>query len=154
MKQLFITSILLFGSMTVFATEPTTPTKTKAVKADNSISIVQRPVISGLWVMAIPNSQCAEYYNFKENNKVVVNSNQEWSTGLYEYQPPADNGPVAGLALQMTSNNAQPDCSGKVSAVSNDVMQYYVRWQDTNNIQFCSSNESRSCVVGLRRVLP
>ncbi|WP_228285043.1 hypothetical protein [Acinetobacter rathckeae] len=153
MKQLFMATVLLLGSMSVLAAEPSAVTKSK-VKADGEITIVQRPVISGLWGMTIPNTQCVEYYNFKENNKVVVNSDQEWSTGLYEYQPSADNGPVAGLALQITSNNSQPDCSGKTMPASNEVLQYYVRWQDANNIQFCGSNESRSCVVGLRRILP
>ncbi|SDB87609.1 hypothetical protein [Acinetobacter boissieri] len=154
MKQLLILSVLLLGSMSVLADEPSATTKSKVTQPDGDITIVQRPVISGLWGMAMPNSQCVEYYNFKDNNKVVVNSNQEWSTGLYEYQPSVDNGPVSGLALQITSNNSQPDCSGKTTPVNNEVLQYYVHWQDANNIQFCGSADSRSCVVGLRRILP
>lgn len=154
MKQWFIASVLLLGSTVAFATNPTSTPKAKVVPVDNSINIIQRPLISGLWGMSTPDSQCVEYYNFKENNKVVVNSNQEWATGLYEYQTSVDDNKVAGLALQIQATNNEPDCSNKRSTAQNEVLQYYVHWQDANNIQFCGSTDSRSCVVGLRRILP
>ena len=60
-------------SKSVVATEKVKPTENS-----NSIRIVTRPEIVGLWGMQIPNNKkCIEYYNFKSNNDVMIKSGQE-----------------------------------------------------------------------------
>lgn len=155
MKRLF-SAVLFFMSAASFAASPaTTQQKAKLPPAPaNDIVIVTRPAIYGLWAMALPNTTCKEFYNFKENNAVVVNSAAEWSTGMYEYQPSVEDNKIGALAIQMKFDNNQKDCSGEAIQQSGELSQYYVRWQDPNNIQFCSSADPKQCPVALKRLLP
>ena len=80
----------------------------------NKFRVVTRPEIVGLWGMQIPNNRkCIEYYNFKSNNDVVIKSGQEWSAGIYDYQPSQDASNVLpALILQIKYDNNEVDCSG------------------------------------------
>lgn len=153
MKRLFSAVLLLMNAAPLFAASPQSQEKAQSSQA-NDIVIVSRPAIYGLWAMSLPNTTCTEYYNFKENNAVVVNSASEWSTGVYEYQPSPEDSQIGALALQMKFDNNQKDCSGQMIQQSGDLSQYYVRWKDLNHIQFCASTDPKQCPVSLKRLLP
>lgn len=121
----------------------------------SQISMVPRPLIAGLWGMAIPGSQCVEYYNFMENGEVVIKSAGEWTYGDYEYSLPetADSGlPI--LRMQIRYDNLQSDCSGNAVDQIGEIQQNYVKWTDKANIQFCGSADGAQCAVTLKKVLP
>ncbi|MEB3766562.1 hypothetical protein FXN70_02200 [Acinetobacter sp. MD2] len=126
----------------------------RATKDTDSINIVVRPAIAGLWGMQIPNKSCVEYYNFKSGNQVIVKSAGEWSTGVYDYQPSNENKNLGALAMQIKYDNNQTDCSGNKEDQSGEATQYFVKWQNTDTIQFCTADKVSQCFVTLRRVLP
>lgn len=144
MNKISLTGMMFAFSSVVFAAP--------APKED--INILVRPAIYGLWGMQLPKNKCIEYYNFKTNGKVVVNSASEWSTGIYQYQPSDDNKNIGALALQIKYDNNQKDCSGQQINQAGEVSQYFVHWQDPNTIQFCDSPEANNCFIGLKRILP
>lgn len=121
-----------------------------------SIEIVTRPEIVGLWGMEIPNNKsCVEFYNFRNANEVLINSGKEWSFAQYEYQPSL-NAPekLAALAMQIRFDNNQLDCSGHQQDQTGEVAQYFVHWKNPNHIQFCGSEKADKCVANLHRILP
>lgn len=127
------------------------------VQNKSEIRIITRPEIMGLWGMKLPNNNtCVEYYNFKGSNELVVNSGEEWSTGIYEYQPAPDNSmsklPI--MAMQIQYENNAVDCSGVQENQAGELSQFYIKWDDANTIQFCGTEKGGQCVVTLRRVLP
>ena len=123
----------------------------------SNVQIKTRPEILGLWGIEIPgNKSCVEFYNFRGNNEVVVNSAKEWSAGLFDYQPSPDNtlekSPV--LIMQIKYENNERDCSGNQVNQSGEISQYYVRWKSPNVINFCASEQEDKCFATLKRVLP
>lgn len=154
MKQLFISSVFCICSTFAMAA-PQSAQSVANPQNDNSINIVVRSQIVGLWGMEIPNNKkCVEYYNFKSNNQVIIKSAAEWSTGIYEYQSSPENSKIGALALQVKYDNNQKDCSGHQQDQAGEVSQYFVQWRNINTIQFCTSEKQDKCVVTLRRVLP
>lgn len=126
-------------------------------QAENTIRISTRPEILGLWGMDISNNKkCTEYYNFRSSNEVVVNSDKEWSIGLFEYQPPQDmtTNALPTLVMQVNYENNEKDCSGNQVDQSGELSQYFVKWATPNLINFCSTEQGGQCFATLRRVLP
>jgi hypothetical protein len=129
---------------------------TKAqLKSD--IEVVNRPLIAGLWGMKIPNANCTEYYNFKENGEFFVKSSGEKSLGKYVYQLP-EMGAMATTLPQLTLgilyDNGDTDCSGNKINQTGEVHQEYVKWLSASRIQFCSTVDGRICQLELQKVLP
>ena len=154
---------LAVGSMMVFSPviyaneqgkAETNVNQQTVMSAVNSYQSVSRPEISGLWGMSIPNNKrCVEYYNFKNNNQVVINSGKEWSTGLYDYQPQeAEVAPV--LVLQIKYDNNEVDCSGRKEDQTGEISQYYVNWKSPSVINFCDGEKGKDCFATLQRILP
>ncbi len=126
-------------------------------QVENSIRINTRPEILGLWGMDISNNKkCTEYYNFRRDNEVVVNSAKEWSVGLFEYQPSPDNTleKLPTLVMQIKYENNETDCSGNQIDQSGELSQYFVQWKNSNEINFCATDTGQQCFASLRRVLP
>lgn len=124
--------------------------------ANDAISIKNRPLIAGLWMMPIADRGCIEYYNFQENGEFVIKSEQEWTSGSYEYTlPPLGDPSLPMLVMKINHDNNQVDCSGNKIDQSNEVQQQFVRWSsDQRNIEFCNNAEGQQCYVGLNRLLP
>lgn len=119
------------------------------------IRIITKSEITGLWGMEIPNNKkCVEYYNFKSENVVMVKSGQEWSNGIYDYQPSQDSQVLPALTLQIQYDNNEVDCSGQRIDQTGEVSQYFVKWQTPRQIQFCSNEKPDQCFATLRRILP
>lgn len=123
---------------------------------ENTIRIKTRSEIVGLWGMDIPeNRKCVEYYNFKTANNVVIKSGDEWSTGVYEYQPPQDPSvELPALVLQVKYDNNLKDCSGQQEDQTGEISQYYVQWKNPHTINFCINDKAEECFATLHRVLP
>lgn len=162
-KTALITALFLSFSSFTMAAEQTTQVQTapaSTVTATNKTSYIRintRPEILGLWGMEIPNNKkCTEFYNFRGQNEVVVNSGKEWSIGLFDYQPSPDNTlekpPV--LIMQIKYENNEIDCSGQKQDQSGEVSQYFVKWINKNQINFCASDKGDQCFATLNRVLP
>lgn len=128
----------------------------KAAEVANTFRISTRPEIMGLWGMEIPeNRKCIEYYNFKNDNKVVIKSGDEWSSGIYDYQLPQDpTEQIPALVLQVKYDNNQKDCSGNQVDQSGEITQYFVKWKNPYTINFCANEKAEQCFAILRRVLP
>lgn len=161
-KTAFITSLLIgFSSFAIADTVQSETPKAKSViattDAANLYRIDTRPEILGLWGMEIPNNKkCVEFYNFRGANEVVVNSDKEWSIGLFDYQPSPDNTlekPPA-LIMQIKYENNQVDCSGRQDDQTGEVSQYFVKWVNKNKINFCASEKGDQCFATLNRILP
>lgn len=156
----FLSALFLLTSSSVFANDKTqtttAQTDAKTAEIQNSYKVKTRSEISGLWGMTIPeNKKCVEYYNFKGSNQVVVKSGDEWSTGIYEYQPPKDPSvQMPALILQIKYDNNQMDCSGNQVDQTGEISQYYVQWKSPNSINFCSNDKAEECFATLYRVLP
>ncbi len=158
-KTVFLIPILCFVSSYIYA-EPNIQVTAKEVdlkQTENTIHISTRPEILGLWGMDIPSNQrCVEYYNFRGHNEVVVNSNKEWSVGLFEYQPSADitQTQLPTLVMQVNYENNEKDCSGNQIDQAGELSQYFVKWANPNQIDFCASEKGNECFATLKRVLP
>lgn len=122
----------------------------------NTIRIQTRPEIVGLWGMQIANNKkCVEYYNFKSNNDVIIKSGQEWSSGIYDYQPSQEERSLlSALILQVKYDNNERDCSGLQEDQTGEISQYFVQWKNASTINFCSNDKAEQCFATLRRVLP
>ena len=122
----------------------------------NTIKVVTRPEVMGLWGMEIANNKkCVEYYNFRGMNEVVIKSNQEWSYGLYDYQPSEDHKErLPALVLQIKYDNNKIDCSGQIVDQTGEVSQYFIKWENDHTINFCANEKGDKCFATLRRVLP
>jgi hypothetical protein len=123
----------------------------------NDIEVVNRPLIAGLWGMAIPNANCTEYYNFKENGEFLVKSAGEWSMGKYAYQLPnmedmATSLPQLTMGILYDSNDA--DCSGNKVNQTGGVQQEYVKWISPSRIKFCATTDGQQCPLELKKILP
>ena len=122
----------------------------------NTIRIQTRPEIVGLWGMQIANNKkCVEYYNFKSNNDVIIKSGQEWSSGIYDYQPSQEERSLlSALILQVKYDTNERDCSGLQEDQTGEISQYFVQWKNASTINFCSNDKAEQCFATLRRVLP
>ena len=122
----------------------------------NTIRIQTRPEIVGLWGMQIANNKkCVEYYNFKSNNDVIIKSGQEWSSGIYDYQPSQEERSLlSALILQVKYDNNERDCSGLQEDQTGEISQYFVQWKNSSTINFCSNEKAEQCFATLHRVLP
>jgi hypothetical protein len=123
----------------------------------NDIEVVNRPLIAGLWGMTIPNVNCIEYYNFKENGEFLVKSAGEWSMGKYAYQLPnvedmATALPQLTMGVLYDSNDA--DCSGNKVNQTGEVQQQYVKWISPSRIKFCATTDGQQCPLELEKILP
>ncbi len=159
MKKAYLTVVLMLCSAMSMANESTAANQNAQETADrseNTVRIMTRPEIVGLWGMEIPNNKkCIEYYNFKSNNDVFIKSGQEWSTGVYDYQASKDAAvqlPV--LMLQVKYDNNETDCSGYKQDQSGEISQYFVQWKNPTTINFCNNEKAGKCFATLRRVLP
>jgi len=159
MKNIYIIGLLWACSTWTMAetvgNNKTAPTPQQVAKA-NAIRVTTRPEIMGLWGMEIPNNKkCVEYYNFRGSSDVVIKSGQEWSYGLYDYQPSEDHQErLPALILQIKYDNNEKDCSGQAQDQTGEVSQYFVKWSNDHTIDFCASEKGDKCFATLRRVLP
>lgn len=156
-RTILITAILSLVTPTLFAKEAVEPVEKQRVNPPASINISSRPEIMGLWGMVIPtDKKCVEYYNFKGGKALAINSGDEWSIGYYDYQPSPDNTQktLPALALYIQYENNEADCSGRKEDQTGEIVQYFVRWQDRNTINFCSTETGEQCFVTLHRIRP
>ncbi|ANF81738.1 hypothetical protein A3K93_05760 [Acinetobacter sp. NCu2D-2] len=153
MKRIGLSLLCILSSSFVLATD-----QKNTVKADvpNTFKVVTRPEITGLWGMQIkPNNQCIEYYNFKANNSVIIKSGEEWSSGIYNYQPVSDpTQEIPALVLQVKYDNNEKDCSGNQEDQTGEISQYFVKWKNPTTIDFCVNEKGEQCFATLKRVLP
>lgn len=160
MKKIALTLLILLQGSFVYAdvAEKTASPATDAsvVQNLNDIVIQTRPEIVGLWGIQVDDKKkCTEYYNFKSNREVVIQSDKEWSTGIYEYQPGLDMDlNLAGLIVQIQHDNNETDCSGIKEDQTGEVMQYYVKWKDQKSFELCNSENPSQCFSTLSKVLP
>ncbi len=159
MKKTCLSLVLLMSSSWLMAAENNNQAAssiTKPIEVPNTFTINTRPEIVGLWGMEIPdNKKCVEYYNFKGNNNVVIKSGSEWTTGLYDYQPSQDPAvQIPALIMQVKYDNNEKDCSGNRVDQSGEISQYFVKWQNSNTINFCANEKAEQCFAVLRRILP
>ncbi|MFC3902349.1 hypothetical protein SAMN05421749_10394 [Acinetobacter marinus] len=128
------------------------------VAAANSskINIQTRPEIMGLWGMEIPdNKRCVEYYNFSGENNMVIKSDQEWSIGQYQYQAPSNRSEyLPTLIFQIKYDNNQTDCSGVKQDQTGEIQQFFVKWVNPTQIQFCGNQRGEQCFATLNKQLP
>ena len=155
MKKTLLGMLFMLTSSVLMANTPSQPEDTQASN-QNNIRVTTRPEIVGLWGMEIPNNRkCVEYYNFKSNSDVVIKSGEEWSTGIYDYQPSTDkNVQLPALILQVKFDNNQVDCSASQEDQTGEMSQYFVKWQSPSTINFCANDKAQQCFATLRRVLP
>ena len=163
MKKTYITIFLILCSSVVMANENKAVVATEQETDEiadsamsNTIRIQTRPEIVGLWGMQIANNKkCVEYYNFKSNNDVIIKSGQEWSSGIYDYQPSQEERSLlSALILQVKYDNNERDCSGLQEDQTGEISQYFVQWKNASTINFCSNDKAEQCFATLRRVLP
>ena len=155
MKKTLLGMLFMLTSSVLMANTPSQAEDTQASN-QNNIRVTTRPEIVGLWGMEIPNNRkCVEYYNFKGNNNVVIKSGSEWTTGLYDYQPSQDPAAqIPALIMQVKYDNNEKDCSGNQVDQSGEISQYFVKWQNSNTINFCANEKAEQCFAVLRRILP
>lgn len=160
MKTTCLTVLLMLSSSWVMANDNNNAVQRQSQQiqqsSNNNFRVVTRPEIVGLWGMEFPeNRKCIEYYNFKSSNDVIIKSGDEWSSGIYDYQPSFDsNEQLPALVIQVKYDNNQKDCSGVQEDQSGEVSQYFVEWKNPSTINFCSSAKAEQCFATLRRVLP
>lgn len=153
MKKILL--VISLGFYIPFAmAEETKEIQPQITSKSDDLKIIVRPAIYGLWGMKLPDTQCVEYYNFKNNGQVVIHSAEERSTGIYEYQPSETNKSLGALALQVKYDNNKKDCSGQVINQTGEVSQYFIHWKNLNTIEFCDSAKLNHCFVSLNRILP
>lgn len=127
----------------------------KTPLTSNNIQIRQRSEVEGLWGMHIEsNPQCVEYYNFKADDQMAIKSDQEWSVGQYQYQPAEEANALALMQLHIQYDNNQKDCSGQQQDQSNEVQQFYIKWTQPRQIQFCGDAKGTQCFATLNKQLP
>ncbi|TXJ05737.1 MAG: hypothetical protein E6Q26_00350 [Acinetobacter sp.] len=156
MKNIYIIGLLWACSTWSMAEVVVNAKAATAQKSAKAITVTTRPEIMGLWGMEIAsNKQCVEYYNFRGVNEVVIKSGQEWSYGVYDYQPSEDhNERLPALLLQIKYDNNEVDCSGLQQDQAGEVSQYFVKWTNERTIDFCANEKGEKCFATLRRVLP
>jgi hypothetical protein len=157
MKKICFTVLVMLLSTGAIANDPrTTGEQTEATAAQGNIRIVTRPEIVGLWGMQIPsNNKCVEYYNFRSSNDVIIKSGEEWSSGIYDYQPSVDTTTkLPALVLQVKYDNNEKDCSGYQQDQSGEISQYFVKWKNPQVIDFCTNDKAEQCFATLYRILP
>ncbi|OAL79132.1 hypothetical protein AY606_06810 [Acinetobacter sp. SFB] len=160
MKNAYLTILLIFCSSVAMANDNqavvATEDDTAETDSSNTIRVVTRPEIVGLWGMQVANNKkCIEYYNFKSNNNVIIKSGQEWSSGIYDYQQSQEERTLLpALVLQVKYDNNEKDCSGLQEDQTGEISQYFVQWKNPSTINFCSNEKAEQCFATLRRVLP
>lgn len=153
-KTICIWGLTLLSSMAMAS--PSDSASAVSVNEEPNINIITRHEIMGLWGMEIPkNPKCIEYYNFSTASDVIVNSDKEWSIGQYQYQAPNNRSEqLPALVMQIKYDNNQKDCSGVVIDQTGEVQQFFVKWVNNQQIQFCANNNGENCFATLNRFLP
>lgn len=161
MKKIALLVLVSLCGSTIYAENTKSPEKKQNTlgnqpAVENTIRIQTRPEIVGLWGMQIEKkNQCIEYYNFQSNSNVLIKSGNEWSTGVYDYEPrPDPNSVLSALTLQIQFDNNEVDCSGIQEDQTGEITQYYVKWQNPSTLSLCNSENSEQCFATLQRVLP
>jgi hypothetical protein len=151
MKTKVLIAILSLTAMTQSYTSPIS-----AANMQNPIRISTRPALVGLWGMLIPeNKKCTEYYNFKSNNDVFIRSGEEWSYGVYDYQPTLDPTTLpAFLSLNIRYDNNKKDCSGIQEDQSGELTRVAITWHTPKHISFCLEDQPNQCFASLKRINP
>lgn len=125
------------------------------VPDNNTIVIVNRPQVTGLWALSFAGARCTEYYNFMENGEVAIKSGEEWTYGNYVYQIPAVAEPGSPvLAMRIKYDNQKTDCSGNAIDQRGEEQQQYVKWNSPSTMDFCAAQDGQQCFASLRRILP
>ena len=108
---------------TVVNAKTVTPQQFKA----NTIRVTSRPEIMGLWGNGnYQKRNVSNIITFRGMSDVVIKSGQEWSYGLYDYQPSEDHKErLPALILQIKYDNNQMDCSGQQQDQTGEVSQYF-----------------------------
>lgn len=124
--------------------------------AESSIQAVSRPEILGLWGMEVPkNPQCVEYYNFRNDDEVIINSAKEWTIGQYSYQLPEQrDGTLPAMLLKIKYDNNEADCWQQRVDQTGEISQFFVKWDNPNRIEFCAEENGEQCYATLHRQLP
>ena len=127
-----------------------------SVNEEPNINIITRHEIMGLWGMEIPkNPKCIEYYNFSTASDVIVNSDKEWSIGQYQYQVPNNRSEqLPALVIHIKYDNNEKDCSGVQENQTGEVQQFFVKWNASDQIEFCAGNKGENCFATLNRIRP
>lgn len=150
MKTKVLIALLSLAAMTQGHTAPTV-----AENMQHNIRIQTRPALVGLWGMPISNNKkCTEYYNFKSNNDVFIKSGEEWSYGIYDYQPTIDKTLPALLGLNIHYDNNKKDCSGVQEDQSGEVTRFAITWHTASSISFCLEDKPNECFAHLKRIAP
>lgn len=143
-------ALLAFTSPNIYASNAT------ATPANPSpLGLQIRPNLIGLWALKQPNMQCTEYYNFQENEKLVVNSGKEWVLANYTYEYPAyhqESLPI--MYLTMLYDNTEEDCAGSRQDQSNEESSHYIKWNTPHEFELCAKADGTNCWVKLNRILP
>jgi hypothetical protein len=157
MKKIVLSIACSLCSALVCAENSSPIASQAAVEVDSSsINVINRPEIMGLWGMEVPNNkQCVEYYNFRANNEVIVNSALEWSVGQYQYHAPNNRAEVLPmLIMQIKYDNNQKDCSDTQEDQTGQVQQFFVKWNTPQQIEFCGTEKGQQCFATLNKKLP
>lgn len=157
-KLILILTGLVCSSVVMANTVPVATERTESIDnvMENSIQITTRPAILGQWGMDIPNNkQCTEYYNFRANNEVVIKSDKEWSIGQYQYQIPNNRSEyIPSLIMHIQYDNNEKDCSGVQQDQTGDIQQFFVKWVNPEQIEFCGTEKGEKCFAVLHKQLP
>lgn len=156
MKKIVLGLIGIICSGCVTTDQSAQPTEAEVAALAGKISIVTRSDLMGTWGMDIPtNKQCIEYYNFRSESEVVINSGKEWSIGQYQYQAPNNRSEqLPALVMQIKYDNNEKDCSGVQVDQTGELQQFFIKWVSDKQIQFCASNKGENCFATLNKVLP
>lgn len=150
MKKKVLIALLSLAAITQSHSAPTVTDQMQ-----NNIRMSTRPALVGLWGMPIPeNKKCTEYYNFKSNNDVFIKSGEEWSYGVYDYQPSPDPSINALLGLNIRYDNNKKDCSGIQEDQSGEVTRVAIIWHTASHISFCLEDKPNECFASLKRIAP
>lgn len=95
--------------------------------------------------------KCHEIYNFDEDYKFRVVSNQEWTWGHYLVTYPDEGLPIIGIKTLYDNNKI--DCSGNQIDQSGESTIAYLDYQGST-MRWCSDPEGKECSVTFHRIFP
>jgi len=106
----------------------------------------------GIWVLHLPDLNCAETYHFRGDGSTLVKSAQEVGESEFTVsEQPSANG-YYRMDDKVVKDNGKPDCSGNVTKVGERATNYLRFHPSGTRFVMCRGESMQACIGPFERV--
>ncbi len=97
--------------------------------------------IQGRWLLAIPDTGCTETYQFNSDLTWELTSNEQVTTGTYQFQTQVNEKDKHSLIINIISQSPYPDCQGSTEVITEVSAQLFVSFPEAHEMSWFATKE-------------